>query len=136
MQKFSKILKIILGILVLVFGILTLIDFITKGYNPKDEELMLFSPQFQTLHNAIMESYLGYTIRIIMIVCGSLMLTKKYWFIGLLLYLPVAVNILAMHLFYDLPPAHNFFFGSGILVSVPALLLLWLERKKLKVFID
>lgn len=135
MTKTSKLLKNSLGVIVLAFGIITLTDFITKGYNPQNPQLMTFSKEFQALHNSIMQSYLGLSIRIIMIFSGLLLLTKRYWLIGLLIYLPISVNILAIHLCYDLPPAHTFFFGSGILVSIPSLILLYIERKRLKTLV-
>lgn len=132
----TKILRISLGIVLLLFGIITLFDFFTNGYNPQNADLLKFSPEFQSLHNGIMESYLAISLRILMTVCGVLLLLKKYWYIGLCLYMPLAINILAIHLLYDIPPAHIAFFTSGILVSVPAIILFWIERKRLHKLID
>lgn len=133
MRKIFKILKNDLGTIVFLFGVITLFDLITKGDDPNNELLLKFSVDFQALHNTVMQSYLALTIRIMMIVCGLLMLTRRYWLIGLLLYMPFAVNILCIHLFYDIPPAHIFFFSSGVLVSIPAFILLWMETERLKI---
>lgn len=132
MKLAVKVTRIVLGLLIIILGGIGLIDFIQNGYDPENEDLILFGKEFVNLHNALMQSYLLIVIRSLLVVSGILLLTRKYWFIGLLMYLPIAVNILAIHLLYDIPPAHIPFFSIGMLVSLPAVFLLVVERRRLK----
>lgn len=132
MKLTIKITRIVLGLLLITLGGIGLIDFMQNGYDPNNKDLLLFSKEFVNLHNALMQSYLLILVRALLVVTGILLLSKKYWFIGLLMYLPIAVNILAIHLLYDIPPAHIPFFIIAMLVSWPALFLFVMEIKKMK----
>lgn len=126
------ILRYILAILLLIFGVMATYQMITEGYDPQSEGILLFGDTFRDLHNAIMLSYLGYIVRISQIIAGVLLLTKKLWWIGLLFYLPFSVNIFLIHIIHDMPPVHIGFFAMGMLVSILNFILVFYEKNRLK----
>lgn len=135
MKKTTIICRYILAAILLIIGAMAFIEEVTQGYNPNSEDILKFSVPFRSLHDAIMLSYLGLVVRALLFICGGLMLTKKYWYLGLLTFMPIATNILAIHLCYDLPPADGVFFSIGIFVSVTAIFLFVYEWKKFRAVI-
>ncbi len=131
-MRFKKILRWILGGLLLLLGLLGLWEFIVNGYDPSNEEIMAYRNGFKNLFNALMLSYIGVTIRLFHILIGILLFTRKYWWIGLLLHLPIAFNIFAVHLLYDIPTPHTVYFMVGMFVSISSILLVAMEKERLK----
>ncbi|WP_208328374.1 hypothetical protein [Flavobacterium poyangense] len=126
------ILRYVFAVLLLLFGAIGTYAMLTEGYNPQSEGILLFGKTFQDLHNAIMLSYLGVFVRLAQLFAGILLLTKKYWWIGLLFYLPFAVNIFLIHIVHDTPPVHPGFFASGMVVSILNFILVFYETDRLK----
>jgi hypothetical protein len=128
--------RYLLAALLVFFGVLGLVEFLGHGYDPSNEQINLFGNSFKQFFNAMMATaYLPVTIRLIEVASGVLLFTKRYWFIGALLHLPIAVNILLIHLFLDIPMAHTWFFIAGMVVSIPNIILVVLEWKRLKTLI-
>ncbi|MGO2101805.1 MAG: hypothetical protein ACTH3E_02045 [Psychroflexus halocasei] len=136
MIRFKKILRWILGSLLLLLGLLGLWEFIAQGYNTQNEEIMVYGDGFRNLFNALMVSYIGITIRLFHIFIGILLFTRKYWWIGLLLHLPIAFNIFVTHLLYDIPTPHTVYFMVGMFVSLSSMLLVAMEKERLKLLIN
>lgn len=132
MEKFKKYLRWALGALLLVLGIIGLVELALEGYDPNNADILVYSEGFKDLFNALMLSYVGVLIRICHIVIGFILLTKKYWWIGLLLHLPIAVNIFLTHILYDIPTDQKVFFGVGMFVSLSTFILVACEKEKLK----
>ncbi|MEM6644367.1 MAG: hypothetical protein AAF616_15415 [Bacteroidota bacterium] len=132
--KPKKMLRWVLGAVLLTIGTMGAFDHFLNGYNPESEGIMLFGDTFRNLHNAIMMSFLGPMIRILHILIG-LSLFSRYWFAGLLVHLPIAINIFLIHVVHDLPFANLFFFSMGMFVSISTFILLFLEKGRLKAII-
>ncbi|KFF26505.1 hypothetical protein [Chryseobacterium vrystaatense] len=132
MRKTMTLLRYVFAVILLLFGAIGTYAMITEGYNAQSEGIMLFGKTFHQLHDAIMMSYLGVFVRLAQLFAGILLLTKRYWWIGLLFYLPFAVNIFLIHIVHDLPPAHPGFFASGMIVSIMNFILVFYEKDRLK----
>jgi len=132
MRKTQTVLRYTFAILLIIVGCIGLYALLIPGYNPENVGIMLFGSVFRNLHNAIMLSYLGILIRAIQLLAGILLFTKKYWWLGLLIHLPLAINIMLIHLIHDIPPAHIGFFASGMLVSILNFMLVFYEKDRLK----
>lgn len=126
------VLRYVFAVILLLFGAIGTYGMLTKGYNPQSEGILLFGKTFRDLHNAIMMSYLGAFVRLSQVFVGILLLTKKYWWIGLLFHLPFAVNIFFIHMVHDMPPVHSGFFASGMVVSLLNFILVFYETGRLK----
>jgi hypothetical protein len=132
MKKTMLVLRYIFAVILIPFGTIGTYAMFTEGYNPQSEGILLFGETFRNLHNAIMLSYLGVFVRLAQLVAGLLLVTKKYWWIGLLFYLPFAVNIFLIHIIHDNPPVHPGFFASGMVVSILNFILVFYETDRLK----
>ncbi|CAA9194251.1 hypothetical protein [Flavobacterium collinsii] len=132
MKKTMLVLRYIFAVILILFGTIGTYAMFTEGYNPQSEGILLFGETFRNLHNAIMLSYLGVFVRLAQLVAGLLLVTKKYWWIGLLFYLPFAVNIFLIHIIHDNPPVHPGFFASGMVVSILNFILVFYETDRLK----
>lgn len=132
MRKTMTLLRYVFAVILLLFGAMGTYAMFKEGYDPQSEGIMLFGKTFRDLHNAIMLSYLGYFVRLSQLFVGILLFTKKYWWIGLLIYLPFSVNIFFIHIVHDTPPVHAGFFASGMLVSILNFILVFYETERLK----
>ncbi|MEM7108558.1 MAG: hypothetical protein AAF519_10070 [Bacteroidota bacterium] len=132
MEWLKKIIRWLLGAVLLLIAFLGIFEFFTEGYDPENAGIMLFSDRFRVFFNAMMDIYLGIGIRFFHVLVGILLFTKKYWFIGLLIHLPIAFNIFLIHIFHDIPLADPFFFGMGMFVSVATFALIIPERRRLQ----
>lgn len=135
MKKTMTILRYVFAVILLLFGLIGTYAMITEGYDSQSEGILLFGKTFRQLHDAIMISYLGPFVRLAQLFAGVLLLTKRYWWIGLLFYLPFAVNIFLIHIVHDIPPAHPGFFASGMIVSILNFILVFYEKDRLKLLI-
>ena len=107
--KIETLSKLVLAILLIVFGLNKFMGFIVVE-PPSD-------PLAQAYMGAMFTTYLYIVVGITEIIGGILLLVKKTSFLGFLLLLPVMVNIVLFHLAHDMP-------GNGIWL-LPTLLFLF-----------
>lgn len=94
-STFSKILKIVLGLVLLVFGLNKFIGFIPMP------ELPAQAADFMTSLGAT-----GYVLPVVgalEVIVGILLIFNKWVPFALLLLAPISANIILFHLFLDLP---------------------------------
>jgi len=96
-STFTKILRIILGLGLLFFGLTKLIHFNIMPTHIYTGEAAIF---IDSLSNT---GYILKTVGIFEIFIGLLLLLNKWISFALLLLVPISVNILLFHLFLDLP---------------------------------
>ena len=101
--------KYIFAIHFIIFGANKFIGF--ASFPPPTDEIA------QLFMGAMFSSYLAKLVGMIEIIGGILLLIPKTTFLGLLLCLPIVVNITAFHLFHDLP-------GNGIWIITIVLALI------------
>ena len=115
-SKFTKIIRLLLGLILFVFGLNKLIPFIPQPNLPA--EAIRF---FRSLGDT------GYFIPILAIIemfVGALLLIKKWVPFALVILTPISINILLFHLFLDV----NGIFGA-VLVFVFNTILIYKYRK-------
>jgi len=96
-STFTKILRIVLGLGLLFFGLSKLIDFsITPTHIYTGEAAIFIDSLSET-------GYILKFIGILEIIIGLLLLLNKWVSFALLLLVPITVNILLFHLFLDTP---------------------------------
>jgi len=105
-STFSKILKALLGIALIVFGANKFFEFFSTPELP-DQAANFMASLAAT-------GYVLYIVGGIEILVGFMLLLNKWVPFGLLLLAPISANILLFHLFLDLP-------GIGIALAVAAL---------------
>ncbi len=94
MNKITLIVRIILGALLLVFGLNKFL-----GFMPMPE----FSPEMGAFMTALSATgYLMNLVGAIEVIAGILILTNKYLALGLVLIFPVMLNAFLAHLFLDI----------------------------------
>lgn len=94
-SNFSKILRVILGLGLIIFGLNKFFNFMPMPELPEDAASFMSSLQAT-----------GYVLPIVgflEIVIGLMLLVNKAVAFALLLLAPISVNILLFHLFLDLP---------------------------------
>ena len=96
-STFTKILRIILGLGLLFFGLTKLIHFNIMPTHIYTGEAAIF---IDSLSNT---GYILKTVGIFEIFIGLLLLLNKWISFALLLLVPISVNILLFHIFLDLP---------------------------------
>lgn len=96
-STFTKILRIILGLGLLFFGMSKLIDFNIMPTHIYTGEAAIFIDSLSDT------GYILKVIGIFEILIGLLLLLNKWVPFALLLLAPISVNILLFHLFLDIP---------------------------------
>jgi uncharacterized membrane protein YphA (DoxX/SURF4 family) len=96
-STFTKILRIILGLGLLIFGLSKLIDFSITPTHIYTGEAAIF---IDSLSNT---GYILKFVGILEILIGLLLIINKWVPFALLLLVPITVNILLFHLFLDTP---------------------------------
>ncbi|MDP2687907.1 MAG: DoxX protein [Aequorivita sp.] len=96
-STFTKILRIILGLGLLFFGLSKLIDFNIMPTHIYTGEAAIFIDSLSDT------GYILKVIGIFEILIGMLLLFNKWVPFALLLLAPISVNILLFHLFLDIP---------------------------------
>jgi len=118
-SQFTKIVRVLLGIILIAFGANKLYSFIPLPQpSPEAADFM------ESLANT------GYVITIVAIfeiIIGLLLLVKKWVPFALLLLIPLSLNVLLFHLFMDVPSI-----GSALLVVAMNGILLYKHRQKYK----
>lgn len=92
-SKFTKIIRIVLGVLLIVFGTNKFLDFIP---------IRMFSMQ-DFLNSFGAAGYIYPVVGVVEVVVGVLLLLKKWVAFALIMLAPVSINILLFHLFLDVP---------------------------------
>lgn len=94
-SKFTSIVRVVLGIVLVVFGSNKLIDFLPM------EAPSGAAGEFMSSLNAT--GYIFPVVGVLEVVIGILLLTRKWVPFALILLAPLSINILLFHLFMDLP---------------------------------
>ena len=116
-SKFTKIVRILLGIILVLFGVNTFYSFIPLPQPPEDAAKFL---------NSLADSgYVLTVVAIFEIFIGLLLLIKKWVPFAMLLLVPISLNILLFHLFLDIPGI-----GTAILIIVLNGILIYKYRQK------
>jgi uncharacterized membrane protein YphA (DoxX/SURF4 family) len=94
---FTKIVRIFLGLVLVVFGANKFLHFI-----PMD------TPDLNTAAGQFMNSlgatgYIFPVVGVLEVIIGALLLLKKWIAFALILLAPISINILLFHLFLDIP---------------------------------
>ncbi len=105
-STFTTILRIILGLALIVFGLNKFLAFI-----PMFEMATAGANFLDSLGNS---GYLLYTIAVLEIIIGLLLLLKKWVPFSLILLAPISINILLFHLFLDVS-------GLGVAIAIVAI---------------
>ncbi len=118
-SQFTNIVRILLGLILIAFGVNKLYSFIPLP-QPSAEAAKFMGSMADT----------GYVITIVAIfeiAIGLFLLIKKWVPFVLLLLVPLSLNILLFHLFLDVPAI-----GTALLVVVLNGILLYKHRQKYK----
>ncbi|RWW99562.1 DoxX family membrane protein [Flavobacterium cerinum] len=118
-SKFTQIVRIMLGLILIVFGVNKIYSFIPLPQPPQAAADFMSSM-----------SDTGYILTVVAIfeIVIGLMLIFRIWVpFALLLLVPISVNILLFHLFLDIPAI-----GTALLVVVLNAILLYKHRVKYK----
>lgn len=118
-SKFTQIVRILLGLILIVFGVNKMYSFIPLPQPPQAAGDFMSSL-----------ADTGYILTVVAIfeILIGLMLIFRIWVpFALLLLVPISVNILLFHLFLDIPAI-----GTALLVVVLNAILLYKHRVKYK----
>lgn len=94
-SMFTKIIRILLGIMLVVFGANKFLHFIPMG-PPTGEAGSFMSSLGAT-------GYIFPVVGVFEVLIGLLLLLKKWVPFALILLVPISINILLFHLFLDIP---------------------------------
>ncbi|MAP55718.1 DoxX family membrane protein [Altibacter sp.] len=92
-STFTKILRILLGLILLFFGLNKFIDFMPMFEMPNAAANFL-----ESLKSS---GYVFYVVAILELTVGLLLLINKWVPFALILFAPISINILLFHLFLD-----------------------------------
>jgi len=116
-SKFTKIVRIALGIILVVFGANKIYSFIPLPQPP---------PEAASFLNSLADTgYILLLVAVFEIIIGLMLLFKIWAPFVLLLLVPLSLNILLFHLFLDIPAI-----GAALLVVVLNGILLYKNRHK------
>ncbi|WP_159801159.1 DoxX family membrane protein [Flavobacterium sp. MK4S-17] len=118
-SKFTKIVRILLGLILIVFGANKIYTFIPLPQPP--------TAAADFMNSLADTGYVITLIAIVEIIIGFMLLLKLWVPFVLLLLIPLSLNILLFHLFLDIPSI-----GTAILVVVLNGILLYKHRVKYK----
>lgn len=116
-SKFTKIVRILLGIILIAFGVNKMYSFIPLP-QPSDDAADFMNSLADT-------GYVLNVVAIFEIFIGILLLIKKWVPFAMLLLLPLSLNILMFHLFMDIPGI-----WTALLVVVLNGILIYKHRQK------
>ena len=94
-SQFTKLVRLLLGIILIVFGLNKFISFIPLPELPENAGKFMSS---------LLET--GYVLKVVgglEVIIGLLLISKKWVAFALTLLAPISINILLFHLFLDLP---------------------------------
>lgn len=114
--NFNKIIRVILGLGLILFGLDKFFEFIPHNHVMTEELVAAYS-------GLIANKFILPTVGVVEAISGLLLLTRKYSIIGLLLMVPVTYGIIAFHLAVDLEGII-----PGLIVAVMHVYLLSLKK--------
>lgn len=118
-SKFTQIVRILLGLILIVFGVNKIYSFIPLPQPP---------PEAANFMASLADTgYVLTLVAIFEIIIGFLLICKMWVPFVLLLLVPLSVNILLFHLFLDIPAI-----GTALLVVALNGILLYKHRLKYK----
>ncbi|MDD2986004.1 DoxX family membrane protein [Flavobacterium sp.] len=94
-SKFTYLMRILLGIILLVFGLNKFVQFIPSSELPENATAFITS--------LATTGYVLPVVGVLEILIGLLLLTNKWVPFALVVLVPISVNILLFHLFLDIP---------------------------------
>jgi putative oxidoreductase len=95
MKKVKMVVRILLGIMVLIFGLNKFLQFIPMPPMPQEAG--------EFMGALVKSGYLMVVVAIVEIITGILLLLNKYVSLALVILFPVLLNAFLFHLFLDLP---------------------------------
>lgn len=116
-SQFTKIVRILLGLILITFGANKLYPVIPLPQPPEDAANFMSS--------LAATGYVVPVIAIFEIIIGILLLFKKWVPLALIMLVPISLNILLFHLFLDVPSI-----GIALLVVVMNIVLLYKHKQK------
>lgn len=118
-STFTKIIRIVLGLILIVFGVNKIYTFIPLPSPP---------PAAAEFMGSLADTgYILTVVAILEIIIGIMLLLKLWIPFALLLLLPISINILLFHLFLDIPSI-----GAALVVAVLNGVLIYKHRRKYK----
>lgn len=114
---FTHLVRIVLGLILLVFGLNKFFGFIELPELPENAENFMSS--LKETH------YVLPVVGILEILIGIMLLLKKWMAFALILLAPISVNILLFHLFLDLPGL-----GAALLIAILNIILIYKHWKQ------
>jgi len=118
-SNFSKILRVILGLGLIIFGLNKFFGFMPIPVLPEDASSFMSSLQAT--------GYVLPVVGFLEILIGLMLIANKAVAFSLLLLAPISANILLFHLFLDLPGI-----GGAILIAVINIILIYKSWKVYK----
>lgn len=118
-SKFTQIVRILLGIILIVFGVNKMYSFIPLPQPPQAAA--------DFMNSMADTGYILTVVAIFEIIIGLMLIFRIWVPFALLLLVPISVNILLFHLFLDIPAI-----GTALLVVILNAILLYKHRVKYK----
>lgn len=118
-SKFTQIVRILLGLILIVFGINKIYSFIPLPQPPQEAADFMAS--------LADTGYVLTFVALFEIIIGLLLLFRTWVPFALLLLVPISLNILLFHLFLDIPAI-----GAALVVAVLNGILIYKHRLKYK----
>jgi putative oxidoreductase len=110
-SQFTRLVRILLGIILVAFGLNKFFHFIPLPALPENANNFM-----ESLNNT---GYVLPLVGILEVMIGALLLTKNKVALALLILVPISVNILLFHLFLDIPGL----LGALVVVALNAILI-------------
>ncbi|SDB88309.1 DoxX protein [Williamwhitmania taraxaci] len=119
MKKVNLVLQILLGLMLVVFGLNKFFGFLPMPAMP--------GPAGNFMGALLATGYMIKMVGVIEVLVGALLLLRKFVALSLVFLAPISVNIVAFHLFLDLPGI-----GGAAVVAILNLNLLIVYRAAFK----
>lgn len=94
-SQFTKLMRILLGAILVVFGLNKFLNFIPAPELPKNAA--------DFINSLVSTGYILQVVGIVEIVIGVFLLLNKWVAFALIVLVPISLNILLFHLFLDIP---------------------------------
>jgi len=118
-SKFTKIVRIILGLILVIFGANKIHPFIPLPSPPEEAGRFM-----ESLADT---GYVLMVVAVLEIIIGLMLIFRLWVPFALLVLVPISLNILLFHLFLDIPAI-----GTALLVVILNGVLLYKHRRKYK----
>lgn len=94
-SKFTKLMRILLGAILVIFGLNKFLNFIPAPELPENADSFI--------NSLASTGYVLQVVGVIEVLIGLLLLLNKWVAFALVVLVPISVNILLFHLFLDIP---------------------------------